>query len=265
MAKTQRICYKNYDMNIDQYLQRININRPEAPSENFLAKLMHRHLMSIPFENLDIGRGVRISLDKAHLYQKIVKHARGGFCFELNSLFACLLKALNFSVTLAAARVFNPDQNKYGPEFDHLILLIDFDKRYLVDVGFGDSFSKPFPLPNSQQTEIHGTYRLTTLSSPEISVVQRQEEEGWQPQFRFTQIPRVLSDFQAMCVHHQTSPDSHFTQKSICTIATAEGRKTLTDTDLIITTGKEKKKSSVSSPDVFYRLLNKHFQIQLVH
>jgi N-hydroxyarylamine O-acetyltransferase len=220
--------------------------------------------MSIPFENLDIGRSIRISLNKMHLYQKIVTNGRGGFCFELNSLFGCLLESLNFSVTFASARVFNADQNKYGPEFDHLILLVDLDKRYLVDVGFGDSFSKPFPLPHGRQTDIHhGTYRLNTLSSPDIYVVQRQAEKGWQPLFRFAETPRKLSDFNAMCTYHQTSPDSHFTRKSICTLATPEGRKTLTDTDLIITEGKKKMKFPVSSSKEFHQMLNAHFHIQL--
>lgn len=252
-------------MNLDKYLQRIHIKRPEPPSGDFLAELMHRHLMSIPFENLDIGRNVRISMDTMHLYEKIVTDGRGGFCFELNSLFACLLKALNFSVTLASARVFNAGENKYGPEFDHLILLVNLDECYLVDVGFGDSFRKPLPLPHGRQKNACDTYKITTLPSPATYLVQRQAERGWQPLFRFAGTPRKLSDFKAMCKYHQTSPDSHFTQKRICTIATPEGRKTLTDSDLIITAGQKKTKSPVSSSKIFHQMLNDHFQIQLSH
>ena len=251
-------------MNIINYLHRIHINQAELPSLDFLSKLIYQHLISVPFENLDIGRGVRILLDEKHLYNKIVVQGRGGFCFELNGLFAGLLKALGFSVTLASARVFNSGNNEYGPEFDHLILLVDLSERYLVDVGFGDLFRGPLSLNNDRAEDVGGEYRLiNSKETQNFYVVQKHEKNGWQPQYRFTEISRTLSDFHDMCAYHQTSPDSHFTQKTICTIATEDGRKTLTDSDLMITKGREKKKIRVSSQKDFNRLLQEHFQIKL--
>jgi len=38
-----------------------------------------------------------------------------------------------------------------------------------------------------------------------------------------------------MCLYHQTSPQSHFTQKRICSLATPDGRVTLSDLRLITT------------------------------
>ena len=250
-------------MNIDRYLQRIDVTKPAAPSLEFLTRLMQRHLMSVPFENLDIGRNVRISLDEAHLYRKIVLSGRGGFCFELNGLFSRLLKALGFSVTLASARVFGRGKNRYGQEFDHLILLVGLDRRYLVDVGFGESFRKPMPMPDGLQKYSHGIYRLRPLSAKGTYRIEKEESGKWRPQFRFTETPRCLGDFLQMCDYHQTSPESHFTRKTICSIATQVGRITLTDTELIMTTGNEKTISSVASQKTFNRLLEKHFKIRL--
>ena len=247
-------------MNIEKYLHRIDINRAETPSFDFFAKLMIQHLISVPFENLDIRHGIRISLDENHLFNKIVRQGSGGFCYELNGLFAFLLKALGFSVTLASARVFRSDKQEYGPEFDHLILLVDINGRYLVDVGFGEMFREPLSLNNGRSKDVSGEYRLIrSKETQNIHIAQKHEQNEWKPQYRFTETPRKLSEFHDMCVYHQTSPESHFTQKTICTIATKDGRKTLTESDLIITTGMEKKKIQVSSEKDFNRLLHEHF------
>ncbi len=49
---------------------------------NTLRKLHERHLYSVPFENLDIGRRP-IVIDEAAFVRKIVEERRGGFCYEL--------------------------------------------------------------------------------------------------------------------------------------------------------------------------------------
>jgi len=67
--------------------------------------LHEAHLLAVPFENLDIVLGRAIVLDEASLWTKIVDHHRGGFCYELNGLFALLLRALGFQVDLLSAAV----------------------------------------------------------------------------------------------------------------------------------------------------------------
>jgi N-hydroxyarylamine O-acetyltransferase len=48
-------------------------------------------------------------LDTDALFDKIVRRRRGGFCYELNGLFAALLRELGFDATLKSAKVFRPD------------------------------------------------------------------------------------------------------------------------------------------------------------
>jgi N-hydroxyarylamine O-acetyltransferase len=60
-------------------------------------------------------------------------------------------------------------------------------------------------------------------------------EAGWVRQHRFTTEARGLGDFAEMCTYHQTSPASHFTRKRICSLATREGRVSLSDDRLIVT------------------------------
>ena len=81
-------------MDVDAYLQRIGTERPAAPTLDALAELALAHLYSVPFENLDIAAGRRLSVELEAIHDKVVTRRRGGFCYELNGLFAGLLRAL---------------------------------------------------------------------------------------------------------------------------------------------------------------------------
>src|SRR5829696_2117836 len=122
-------------MNIEAYLKRINYNGPLEPTAETLRALQVAHLLSVPFENLSIHAGEPIVLDEETLFTKIVGTRRGGFCYECNGLFAGLLRALGFEVAMLAAGVARPD-GTFGPEFDHMTLIVTLEDRWLVDVGF---------------------------------------------------------------------------------------------------------------------------------
>jgi len=51
----------------------------------------------------------------------------------------------------------------------------------------------------------------------------------WKSQCRFTLHPHEYADYEEMCRYHQTSPQSHFTRRRICSRATADGRVTLSE------------------------------------
>src|SRR5690242_3051518 len=110
-------------MDLQAYLQRINYRGEQKPTAAILRELHRAHLLAVPFENLDIHLGRPILLDQDALFDKIVRRSRGGFCYELNGLFALLLRGLGFDVTLLAAGVARADGG-FGPEFDHLTLLV---------------------------------------------------------------------------------------------------------------------------------------------
>lgn len=221
-------------MNTAAYLQRINYTGPLDPSAEMLRALHQAHLLAVPFENLDIHLGRPIIPDEAAFYRKIVERRRGGFCYELNGLFAWLLRQLGFDVTLLSARVANGN-GTFGPEFDHLVLLVQLEERWLADVGFGDCFRDPLRLDEAgEQVQPLGAYQLTHAGN-EWVYWERGEALDWQPQYQFTLQPRRLSDFAGMCHVQQTAPESHFTRQRICSIATPSGRASLSDRRLIIT------------------------------
>src|SRR5215204_6406364 len=116
---------------IARYLDRLRAH------DRSLSALHEAHLHAVPFENLSIHSNERVQLDIAWLFDKLVTRRRGGFCYELNGLFAELLRALGHRVDLLAARVLGPD-GALGIPFDHMCLRVD--DVWLADVGFGDSF-----------------------------------------------------------------------------------------------------------------------------
>lgn len=194
-----------------------------------LRKLHERHLYSVPFENLDIGRRP-IVIDEAAFVRKIVEERRGGFCYELNGAFAALLRSIGFEVTLLSAGVAR-EAGGFGPEFDHLALLVPADgDRWLTDVGFGDSFVLPRRFAvDTDQGDPAGTFRISR--DGEAFVLMRDGK----PQYRFTLTPHALEEYAPLCHYHQTSPQSSFTQKSVCSLATPSGRITLSGRRLITT------------------------------
>src|SRR5262245_42413604 len=91
------------------YLERINYRGSLEPTAKTLRALQVAHLRAVPFENLSIHAGQPIILNDDALFEKIVTRHRGGFCYELNGLFAALLRSLGFSVVMLSAGVARPD------------------------------------------------------------------------------------------------------------------------------------------------------------
>ena len=221
-------------------------------------------MLSVPFENLDIHLGRPILLGEDFFFDKIIERRRGGFCYELNGLFAALLGEIGFDVTMLSAGVTGPEGN-FSPDFDHMALLVRLPGYWLADVGFGDSFIEPIRLDESTVTEdVTGAYRVG--AEGENKIMQRRSSDGdggWKPLYRFSLEPRQLSEYEEMCRYQQTSPESHFTQHRICSLATETGRITLTDGRLITTNEGIREERMLSGEDEFNSILVQSFGILL--
>ena len=247
-------------MDVTAYLKRINYHGPTAPSAETLRALQLAHLQTVPFENLSIHAGEPIVLEDEALFTKIVEHRRGGFCYECNGLFAALLRTLGFDVTMLSAEVANA-RGGYSQPFDHMALMVTGPQRWLVDVGFGDSFLEPLLLEErSEQVEGKRAYKI--VDEDGWLVLLRREMNIWTPQYRFTLQPYQYQDFAGMCRYHQTSPESHFTQKRICSRATESGRITLSDLRLIETRDDERHERVLANQEEYDVALKQHFGIE---
>jgi N-hydroxyarylamine O-acetyltransferase len=231
------VCYPEEAIRVDvaRYLERIGYAGSLEPTLATLRGLHEAHYRAVPFENLDIALGRPITLDEAALFAKIVERRRGGFCYELNGLFAALLRALGFRVTLLSAGVLSSLHGVFGPEFDHLALRVDLAEPWLADIGFGEGFV--YPLRLDERGEQHDPGRVFRITErDDWHILEARDDAGnLQSQYRFTLTPRALADFAAMCHYQQTSPDSGFTKRSTCSLPTPTGRVTLSGSRLILT------------------------------
>ena len=248
-------------MDITAYLERINYRGSRTPSAETLRNLQVAHLLTVPFENLSIHAHEAIVLNDEALFHKIVERRRGGFCYECNGLFAALLRALGFDVSMLSAEVARAGGG-FSQPFDHMTLMVKLEETWLVDVGFGDSFLEPLKMDNSTE-QIQGPESFRIVAEDEYLVVQRQYDHEWKKEYRFTLQPYKYSDFEEMCRYHQTSPQSHFTQKRICSLATSDGRITLSDMRFIVTSDGVREERALSDKKEYDEILLKQFGIKM--
>jgi N-hydroxyarylamine O-acetyltransferase len=244
------------------YLDRLGYRGPLDPTAATLRAVHLAHALAVPFENLDIHLGRPIVLDEAALFDKIVRRRRGGFCYELNGLFAALLRELGFEVTLLSARVAEGN-GYFGPDYDHLTLLVALEERWLADVGFGDCFSTPLRYDEPGDQERDGRLYRVARADDQGKLLARDGAGDWDDQYLFRLEPCRLSDFIPMCHHQQTSPDSIFTRKRLCTRATPTGRITLSEDRLIVTEGGERRERALNGREEYDRVLREEFGIHL--
>lgn len=252
---------------LDAYLDRIGAAAAAAvtaPWPDALAALHEQHLLAVPFENLDIHRGVPIVLEEARILDKVVRQRRGGFCYELNTAFAWLLRSLGYRVSMLSAEVASPD-GSFGIPFDHMLLRVDFGDHapaHLVDVGFGECFRRPLAhVPDTIAEEDCFAYRV--VRDRDGWLLEQASAGVFAPQYRFTTTPRRLAEFADACVYHQTSADSPFTRKRMCTRATAEGRLTLLADRLVVTAHGQRTELPIAGEDAWHTALRERFDIVL--
>jgi N-hydroxyarylamine O-acetyltransferase len=248
-------------MDVDAYLRRIDYRGPHQPSPAVLRELHRRHLFTVPFENLDIPLGTPIRLDPEAFFDKIVTRRRGGFCYELNGLFGQLLTALGFRVQMLSARVRREDGG-FGPDFDHMLLKVELEEPWLVDVGFGDSFVDPIVFRSGGADQVNG-HRYVVLPIEGEWELLREDEKGQVPLYVFRDVPHALSEYQGMCTYHQTSPESHFTRNWICSRATPEGRITVANMQLIVTRESRREEIPLSTEADLRRSLREYLGVEL--
>ncbi len=252
-------------MDIESYLDRIDYRGDTAPTYDTLRDLQRAHMLSVPFENLDIvPLHQPIRLSEQALWDKLIVRKRGGFCYELNGMFAWLLRQLGYRVTYLNARVIGRDGG-LGPDFDHLAMLVESPSqrgRWLADVGFGDSFVAPLHFGEAQHIEGLRAYRLEKDSAGYF-LWQRDYDGAWKRLYFFDLTPHEFpAEYENACIYQQRSPETSFTRQAIVSRLTENGRITLEQHKLIETTNGERLETAVSREE-WAVLLKQHFGIVL--
>ena len=247
-------------MDLERYLARIGCESISIDEfdRSTVSTLQEAHLRNVPFENFSILGGEDVEIDRHTLFEKVVDRRRGGFCYELNTLFAWLLSELGVETTVVECRM-RRDDGTFGQPFDHMGVLVHLDgDSYLADVGAGRFARAPLPMDGDVVSDVGGSFRVAPAEDDAYHVEVR-TDGSWETKYRFTTEPRSLADYEEMCTYHQTSSESGFTQRLTCTKATSSGRITLSDRSFTTTERGEKHRRAVSSPAERRRIVEESF------
>src|SRR5512141_2921374 len=92
-------------MRLSEYFARVGFDGQARPDLETLSALCRAHLQTIPFEDLDVQLGTPIDLAPEAIWDKLVTRRRGGWCYEMNGLFAAVLRGVGFDVMRMAGGV----------------------------------------------------------------------------------------------------------------------------------------------------------------
>lgn len=247
------------DTLVEDYLRRIKAVRPEQPDLAGLRHLTERHLLSVPFENLDYHLDEEIFMDERVL-DKIVTRSRGGGCYEVNPALSFLLTALGYEVDILPGWVHRPG-GVLGPFLGHLALRVKADgEDWLVDVGFGRNSRFPLRLASREvQSDPHGEYQLHDVGDGVIDVYL-----GGKPLYRVADRPVQIEDFAPTLWWYRTSPDSSFLQGLFCSIRTPDGLVTLKgNTQMSMVAGEQRSKQTLAGEQEALEAYEKYFGIRV--
>ncbi|XP_061450227.1 arylamine N-acetyltransferase, pineal gland isozyme NAT-3-like [Rhineura floridana] len=234
-------------MNIKEYFARISYKGPqECLDLETLTAILQHHIRSVPFEGLSIHCGESIKLDLEPIYDKIVKQNRGGWCMENNHLLFWVFQTMGYDISLLGAYVFNPLQDTYGKDMNHLLLKVVMDdKVYIVDGGFGIAYQiwQPMELVSGKdQPQAPGIFRFTEdngvwyfdklkrkqhIIDADNPCSDSPKDMTCKKVFSFTLQPQTIDEFRLINKYLQTASDSLFVNKSICSLQTTSGFQVL--------------------------------------
>lgn len=243
-------------------MQRINFASPVLADNHTLKSLHRHHIMSVPFENLDIHYHRLFDLKLPDIFKKVVDNFRGGFCYELNYLFNALLNSVGFSTKIISARVFD-SEGTLGPPFDHMSIYVKTDRDYIADVGFGDLFLVPLEIKEGVQDDGRNFFLIESINGEDYILSMSSDKSNFQKKYVFSLNEAPLECFVAPCYDKQTNLDSYFVRNTVCTLPTESGRVTLFNDKLIRKTHAERSEMSILN-DVDLRVqLRKNFNIEI--
>jgi N-hydroxyarylamine O-acetyltransferase len=221
-------------IDLDAYFTRIGYTGSREPTLATLNAISAAHVETIPFENIDVLRGVPIDLEVGALEQKLVFARRGGYCFEQNTLFLEVLAQLGFRVQPISARVRWGRPREYTPARTHLFVRVELaDGSYLADVGVGSmSLTSALRLDDvGEQATPHEPRRI--LRENGLLYHQARLGDAWHDVNEFTLEEMPLIDRIVANWYTSAHPQSHFRNRLIVARAKPDGaRVTLADREL---------------------------------
>ncbi len=198
-------------MHISDYLSRIGLDALPPPTLDGLHLLQDHHMRHVPFENLDVLLRRPLELRPDALFEKIVGGRRGGYCFELNTLYAALLAEAGFAPVPMLARVWLRDPIETPPR-THLVYRVNMDGQdWISDVGFGGRAARvPLKIEDGYELD-DGDGRIRIQADTEFGYrISRLQDGVWCDQYTVETQPAHRADILSGNHWTENHPQSHF-------------------------------------------------------
>ena len=248
---------------LDAYCARISYKGPRDVSLATLKGLHFAHVHTVPFENLDIHLGQRISLEPSDLFTKIVTRKRGGYCYEVNSFFAMILQAFGFHVQCLLARVLY-GFSTFRPRSHQLLLVTVENQSWIADVGFGSCCLRLPLLLTSDVVHEQGPDKFKLRAEAGSTYILEAMLAGrWQDLYSFTLEPFLLADYEPYNYWNSTAPYVRWTQQKVCTIPTKEGRVMAVDMEFKIHTQESTQTLRARDYAEYVQFLHDYFGLEI--
>ena len=235
---------------LSDYCDRIGYEGTPNADLVSLTRLMRNQLFRVPFENLDVQAGKIVSLEPADIVQKIVYQPRGGYCYEVNGLFAMALASLGIDYFFVGARpMFYPARR---PKTHMVVIANIAGKHYLCDCGFGSyGIRAPMDLAEINETvqQDDDSFRLVCEDGKNY-VMQALVNGEWVSQYGFDLYPHEMLDFVPANFFNSKHPDAIFVQKLLVVKHDPAGRKILLGNSLKVIENGEARVSEILDGDM---------------
>jgi len=243
---------------LQEYFERIGFNGAPGNDLQTVTEVMRRQLFSVPFENLDVQTGTGVSMVPEAIVEKIVQRGRGGYCYEVNGLFAMALEALGVPYRFVACRPMTYPAKRPRT---HMALVVQFGgESWLCDLGFGSyGIRAPLSLSSVGSTiqQDHDLFRLECTKEEEY-ILKAWVDGEWASQYGFDLWPQQWVDFIPANYLNSTHPDALFVQKLVVVLHTPEGRNILFG-ERLKTVRKGVSDERIVTPEAVDEILNNTF------
>lgn len=248
---------------MEKFLSRIGIlHMPRADAKG-LGELHRAFLKNIPFENIDPFLHRKVSLREEALWQKIILGKRGGYCFELNSIFSRALEELGFAVRPVLGRVFM-GRTQAGPR-THLASIVEIAGReWLADVGFGGpGIVDPIPFESYFSAEQAGR-KIRLRADRDWGMVYEDEFAGdWRRIYALPKENVVPIDVEAGNHFASTYPESTFRNNLFCARLNGSARITVWNREVHVLEGDRRTEQVIARAEDLARVLRESLGLVL--
>lgn len=249
---------------IEKYLQRIEYRGKINKTSETLSGLQKAHLEHIPYENIDIVKGIKLSLDENDLFDKMVTRGRGGYCFEQNGLLLAVLEGMGFNVTQYCGRFILGEEGISDRR--HRVLRVEAqDGVFICDVGVYGESPRSVLRFETDIVQTDGLCEYRYVKDSFYGIIEQQKEKGkdWKDIYGFTQEPWISYDFEQPSFYCERHPLSKFS--SFYKIGIFKDEKSFTFIDKTFTvygSGKVISREEIADNEV-NELLRENFNLNI--